>query len=80
MQGVIFGKAASFPFFLLERLLLSVVVAGFSGVDTSIIFLSCKRVEREGWDSQKVFGIYNAVGMAGLLLASFVYSSLIDNM
>ncbi|MCI6952479.1 MAG: hypothetical protein MR839_01065 [Spirochaetia bacterium] len=38
MQGVIFGKAASFPFFLLERLLLSVVVAGFSGVDTSIIF------------------------------------------
>lgn len=67
-------------FFLLERLLLSVVLAGFSGVDTSIIFLSCKQVEREGWDSQKVFGIYNAVGMAGLLFVSFVYSSLIDNM
>lgn len=80
VSKVIFWKAASFPFFLLERLLLSVVLAGFSGVDTSIIFLSCKRVEREGWDSQKVFGIYNAVGMAGLLLASFVYSSLIDNM
>ncbi len=80
VSKVIFWKAASFPFFLLERLLLSVVLARFSGVDTSIIFLSCKQVEKKGWNSQKVFGIYNAVGMAGLLLASFVYSSLIDNM
>lgn len=38
VSKVIFWKAASFLFFLLERLLLSVVLAGFSGVDTSIFF------------------------------------------
>lgn len=48
VSKVIFWKAASFLFFLLERLLLSVVLAGFSGVDTSIIFLSCKQVEKKG--------------------------------
>lgn len=50
---------------LLERVMLSVVLAGFSGVDSSIIYLSS-----QGRDSQKAFGIYNSMGMAGLLAAA----------
>lgn len=49
--------------------MLSVVSAGFSGVDLSILYLSCK-----GENSQKVFGIYDSMSMAGLLLAASVFS------
>lgn len=66
---VIFWRAGGFFGFLLERVLLSVVIAGMSGVDTSILFLSC-----EPGKSQKVFAVYNNLGTAGLLLAALSYS------
>lgn len=47
-------------------------MAGLSGVDASILYLSTA----EG-KSQKVFGIYNGLGTAGLLLAALVYSTAI---
>jgi hypothetical protein len=50
-------------------MILSLALAGFSGVDSSIIYLSC-----EGDDTQKAFGIYNSMGMAGLLFAAGVFS------
>ena len=49
--------------------MLSIIIAGLSGVDTAFLYLSCKKVE-----SQKVFGIYNSLGTAGLLLASLLFS------
>lgn len=55
--------------FLAERIMLSVVLAGYSGVDSSIIYLSC-----EGTDSQKAFGLYSSMSMAGLLIAAAVFS------
>ena len=61
--------ADGFDGFLLERLLLSVVMAGMSGCDLSILYLSCREEE-----SQQVFGIYQSLGMAGLLFASIYYS------
>ena len=59
----------SFAEFLLERIMLSIVIAGLSGVDSSILYLSCNKEE-----SQKVFGIYNLLGTIGMLIASFVFS------
>lgn len=72
VSKIIFWKATGFGGFLAERCLLSVVIAGLSGVDTSILYLSCEKDE-----SQHVFGVYDSLGMAGLLFASFVYSVLI---
>lgn len=69
ISKIVFWRATSFGGFLLERVMLSVVLAGFSGVDSSIIYLSC-----QGKDSQKAFGIYNSMGMAGLLAAAAIFS------
>lgn len=69
VSKIIFWQASGFGGFLLERVLLSVVIAGLSGVDTSILYLSCKKEE-----SQHVFGIYEGLGTAGLLFAAFIYS------
>lgn len=75
ISKIVFWKAAGFAGFLVERILLSVVFSGFSGVDSSIIYLSC-----QGKESQKAFGIYNSMGMAGLLIAAGVFSLVVrDN-
>jgi len=73
VSKLVFWKADGFFDFLLERVMLSVVIAGFSGVDTSVLYLSCSKGE-----SQKVFGIYNSLGVVGLLFASFVFSTLLE--
>lgn len=70
LSKVVFWQAETVGAFLLERVLLSVALAGLSGVDTSVLYLSCGE-ER----SQQVFGIYEGVQTAGLLLAAFVYST-----
>lgn len=72
VSKIIFWQANGFADFLLERILLSVVLAGFSGVDSSILYVSS-----QGKNSQKVFGIYNSLSMTGLLLAAGVFSFLI---
>jgi MFS family permease len=74
LSKIVFWKASGFGGFLLERVMLSVVVAGLSGVDSSILYLCCD----EG-KSQRVFGIYNNLQTAGLLFAAAVYSVFIKN-
>lgn len=69
VSKLVFWRADGFAGFLLERILLSVVCAGLSGVDTSVLYLSC-----EPGESQRVFGVYQNLGMAGLLAAAAVYS------
>lgn len=69
LSKIVFWRADGFAAFLLERVMLSVVIAGMSGVDVSVLYLSAE----EG-TSQKVFGIYNNLQTAGLLFASLVYS------
>ena len=66
---VVFMFAASFWAFLAERLMLSVVFAGYSGVDSSILYLSA-----EPGQSQKAFGIYSSLGTAGLILSTLIFS------
>lgn len=69
VSKIIFWQASSFMGFLAERILLSVVLSGMSGVDSSILYLSC-----DSKDAQRVFGVYNSLGTAGLLLASLVFT------
>lgn len=72
VSKIIFWQATDFFGFLAERCLLSIVISGLSGVDTSILYLSCDKEE-----SQHVFGIYDGLGTIGLLIAAFVYSAFV---
>lgn len=72
ISKLVFWKAEGFFPFLTERLMLSVVISGISGVDTGVLYLSCGRDE-----AQRVFGIYNNLNTAGLLLAAGIYAALI---
>lgn len=53
----------------MERILLGITIAGLSGVDSSILYLSAGEA-----DAQKVFGIYDSLGTAGLMTAAGIYS------
>lgn len=68
LSKIIFWQADGFGLFLLERILLGVTCAGLSGVDVGMLFLSCG----EG-SSHRVFGIYENLQQAGLLLAAGVH-------
>lgn len=74
ISKVVFWKADRFSMFLLERIMLSVVISGLSGVDISILYLSCNKT-----NSEHIFGIYNGLGNVGLLSAAFFYSLFIKN-
>ena len=67
LSKIVFWRAAGFGMFLLERVLLAVVIAGLSGVDASILWLSVGEEK-----AQKVFGLYSACGHAGMIFASLV--------
>lgn len=69
ISKIIFWQATNFAGFLLERLVLSVVISGLSGVDISILYLSSTKET-----SQQVFGTYNSLSTVGLLVAAFVFS------
>ena len=67
----IFWAAGNFRHFLLERIVLSFVWAGLSGVDSSILYISCGEE-----NAQKTFGTYTALGSAGLMIASAIFTLL----
>lgn len=69
LSKLVFWRAAGFWDFFWERVLLSASVAALSGVDESILYLSCGDGE-----SQKVFGRYGAFSTAGLLASSGAFS------
>ncbi|MEA5040314.1 MAG: MFS transporter [Clostridiaceae bacterium] len=74
ISKIVFWQATCFAAFLLERVMLSIVIAGFSGVDTSVLYLSCKKGE-----SQHVFGVYNSLQTTGLLTAALVFSAVVGS-
>lgn len=69
LSKLVFWQAHSFGSFLLERLLFSIALAGLSGVDSSILFLSAGKEE-----SQKVFGRAGAFGTAGMLTGCLLFT------
>lgn len=74
LSKVVFWQAESFPGFLLERVLLSAAIAALSGVEESILYLSCREDHR-----QRAFGISEACSTLGLLLSAEVYSLFMGN-
>lgn len=66
---IVFWRADGFDMFLIERILLGITIAGLSGVDSSILYLSAGKA-----DAQKVFGIYDSLGTAGSMTAAGIYS------
>lgn len=69
VSKIVFWQAESFGGFLLERIMLSVVCAGLSGVDSAMLYLSC------GADgSHRAFSLYQNLGQLGILLAGGVYA------
>ena len=73
ISKIIFWQAQGFVAFLIERLLLAVVLAGLSGVDASMLYLSAPPQ-----DAQRNHGWYNASGQAGLLLCGALYSAFLS--
>ena len=69
VSKLVFWQAEDFGGFLLERVLLSVVCAGISGVDSSILYLSSPKE-----DTHRVFSIYRNLGEAGIVFAAGVYA------
>lgn len=65
---IVFYAAASFPIFLLERVLLSVALSGLSGCDVTLLFVS-KAPEA---DSERLFSRYRWCATGGLLAASLL--------
>ena len=54
LSKIIFWQANGFGAFLLERILLGIIFAGLSGVDTSVLYLSSREDSAQG-----VFGVYD---------------------
>ncbi|MDO4197961.1 MAG: MFS transporter [Erysipelotrichaceae bacterium] len=69
ISKIVFLKADSFVLFFLERFLLSAAIAGLSGLDASILYLSSSKEE-----SHKVSGIYSGFGTAGMLCGSLIFT------
>lgn len=69
ISKIVFWQAEGFSGFLLERILLSVVCAGLSGVDSGMLYLSC-----EAGESHRVFSIYENLGQLGMLAAAGIYA------
>lgn len=66
---VIFWNAHDFSDFLFERILLSFAIAGLSGVDMSLLYLT---VPKEQF--HKVCSIYDSLGTSGLLASSVLFT------
>ncbi len=71
---IVFWQARGFGTFLAERLMLSVVLSGLSGCDSAYLYRSAGEQH-----SPRVFGVYSAMGTAGLVAASVVYSVFIGS-
>ena len=69
ISKLVFWQADSFGGFLMERILLSVVCAGLSGVDSSMLYQSC-----ENGESHRVFSIYQYLGDLGMLIAAGIFA------
>lgn len=69
VSKLVFWAAEGFWWFMLERIMLSIVMAGLSGVDVSMLYLSCG----EG-RSRRAFAVYNSLATVGMLSATLLFS------
>ncbi len=69
LSKLVFWQAYGFGMFLLERVMMAAVMAGFSGCADAYLYLAAGPQR-----AQKVFGLYSACGTAGLMLSSAAFS------
>ena len=69
VSKLVFWRAAGFGAFLAERVILAFVMAGFSGCDDAYLYLAAGEQ-----NAHRVLGNYSAVGTAGLVCASAVFT------
>lgn len=74
LSKVVFFAAASFPVFLLERVLLTLALSGLSGCDIALLHHSMTTDDH----SERVFARYRWFEAGGLLIASLVSPLLIS--
>ena len=74
LSKVFFWRADGFAWFLAERLLLSVVLSGLSGCDTAYLFLAMGGKNCPERESRRIFGCWEAMNTAGLVLACVLFS------
>ena len=74
LSKLVFWQADSFLDFLSERILISITIAGLSGVDSSILYLSVPREE-----VHRAFSIYGNLSEAGLLCSAAIYAGWMKN-
>lgn len=74
LSKFIFWQAYGFGSFLLERFLFSIALAGLSGVDSSILYLSAGEE-----NSQKAFSHAAAWGTAGMLTGCLTFTLFLSN-
>lgn len=69
ISKIVFWRADNFFMFVAERLILSVVLSGLSGCDSAYLYLSADKE-----NTQRAFGMYEAMCTAGLIFASLIFS------
>ena len=69
LSKLVFLFAWGFWGFLRERVFFSLAMSGLSGVDMSVLYLSCEEGE-----SQKVFSRYSAFGNRGMLISAGIFA------
>ena len=69
LSKLVFWRADRFMDFFWERVLLSAAISALSGVDESILYLSCSDDE-----SQRIFGRWGAFSTAGLLASAGAFA------
>lgn len=74
LSKIVFWQADGFALFLAERLLLSAVLAGLSGCDTAYLFLSAGGKDCPPEETRRIFGLWESLNTAGLVLACVVFS------
>ena len=74
LSKVVYFKATGFGMFLLERVLLGIAIAGLSGCDSALIYLSTDKEKTAG-----VFGKMSMFGTLGMCVASLSFSLFFKN-
>ncbi|MDO4458771.1 MAG: MFS transporter [Clostridia bacterium] len=74
VSKIIFWRADGFGMFLVERIILSVVISGFSGVDVSMLYLSCDKDK-----FQKICAVQSNFETAGVLFSTVIFTLFIKS-
>lgn len=73
ISKIVFYEANSFSLFLAEGILVALATSAISGCDIALLYSSTDKEKTE-----KVFGMYTAMGIAGFLLACLLSTKMVE--